>query len=591
MGLNMSVQSSFGGLSIRSTFRGLSFLLGILLIGLFVILGLLVMAQGDIREAEERRSTSTRLALNLRHSSDDLTRMARLYVSTGESRYRDYFNEIVAIRDGLAPRPDRYDLVYWDLVGPDDVRPRGAGEPLALGELMIEAGITAQEFSKLREAEGRSNALTLIENVAMDAVEGRFDDGTGQSYVEGSPDLEMARELMFGDEYMARKAAIMEPINEFLEMLDQRTTSEVVALNDRAQVLGWMALLASASAISISGLTVAIVRRRVLTPLTILQASATAISAGNYSQPVEYASDDEFGDLVGAFTEMQERLGETMSELVEKGQVLEAEVLARTSELRDTVNLLEENSERLERSNQELHEIAAEREKARLALEAVLRSKDELIASVSHELRTPLTAVLGFANLLQDPASALSAEDRTDLQRLIIEGGTDLANIVDDLLVAARAETGTLSVVRVPVDLRAQVAQVLENSDQQLSERIRAVNGDGHALGDPSRVRQIIRNLVTNAVRYGGDSIWINLSVDDAVARLAVIDNGVGVSAEEQERLFEAYWQAHRDPGKPSSLGLGLSVSRDLARLMDGDLVYRREAAQTVFELTLPRIT
>jgi signal transduction histidine kinase len=586
----MSVQSSFGGLSIRSTFRGLSFLLGVLLIGLFVILGLLVMTQGDIREAEERRSTSVRLADDLRHSSDDLTRMARLYVSTGESRYRDYFNEIVAIRDGLAPRPDRYDLVYWDLVGPDDVRPRGAGEPRALKDLMIETGITAQEFSKLREAEDRSNALTLIENVAMDAVVGRFDDGTGQSSGDGVPDLEMARELMFGDEYMAHKAAIMEPINEFLEMLDQRTTSEVAALNGRAQVLGWMALLVSASAISISGLTVAIVRRRVLAPLTILQASATEISAGHYSQPVEYASDDEFGDLVGAFTEMQERLGETMSELVEKGQVLEAEVLARTSELRDTVNLLEENSERLERINQELHEIAADREKARLALEAAVRSKDELIASVSHELRTPLTAVLGFAHLLQDPASALSDEDRTALQRSIVEEGTDLANIVDDLLVAARADTGILSVVCVPVNLRAQVAQVLENSDQQSSERIRAVNGDGHALGDPNRVRQIIRNLVTNAVRYGGDSIWINLSVDDAVARLAVIDNGTGVPAEEQERLFEAYWQAHRDPGKPSSLGLGLSVSGDLARLMDGDLVYRREAGQTVFELTLPRI-
>ncbi|MEE8485949.1 MAG: ATP-binding protein [Acidimicrobiia bacterium] len=577
-------------MSIRTAFRGLSSLLGVLLIGLFVILGLLVMTQGDIREAEERRSTSVRLAMDLRHSSDDLTRMARLYVSTGESRYRDYFNEIAAIRDGSAPRPDRYDLVYWDLVGPDDVRPRGAGEPRALEELMAEAGITAQEFGKLRDAENRSNALTLIENVAMDAVVGRFDDGTGQSYVEGAPDLEMARELMFGDDYMAHKAAIMEPINEFLEMLDQRTTSEVAVLNDRAQVLGWMALLVSASAISISGLTVAIVRRRVLAPLTILQASATEISAGDYSQPVEYTSDDEFGDLVGAFTDMQERLDETMSELVEKGQVLEAEVQARTSELRDTVNLLEENSGRLERSNRELHEFAAEREKVRLELEAAVRSKDELIASVSHELRTPLTAVLGFAHMLQDPASALSDEDRTDLQRLIVEEGTDLANIVDDLLVAARAETGILSVVCVPVNLRAQVAQVLENSDQQSSERIRAVNGNGHALGDPSRVRQIIRNLVTNAVRYGGDSIWINLSVDDAAARLAVIDNGVGVPAEEQDRLFEAYWQAYRDPGKPSSLGLGLSVSEDLARLMDGDLVYRREAGQTVFELTLPRI-
>ena len=131
----------------------LSAVVGALLFGLLVILGLLLSNQGDIAEAELRRSDSTRLADDLRQSSDDLTRMARLYVSTGERRYRDYFEEIIAIRNGTAPRPDRYDLVYWDLVGPDDVRPRAEGEPKALEDLMFETGITVEEFSLLSEAE------------------------------------------------------------------------------------------------------------------------------------------------------------------------------------------------------------------------------------------------------------------------------------------------------------------------------------------------------------------------------------------------------------------------------------------------------
>lgn len=182
--------------------------LSALLVGLFIVLGLVVATQEDIRDAEERRSESVRLANDLRHSSDDLTRMARLYVSTGEPRYRDWFPEIIAIRNGFAPRPDRYDLVYWDLVGPDDVRPRAAGEPRALKDLMVEAGFTVEEFILLREAEARSNDLTLIENVAMNAVGGRIGDDTGNPDVSGVPGLDLARELIFGDEYMGRKAAI-----------------------------------------------------------------------------------------------------------------------------------------------------------------------------------------------------------------------------------------------------------------------------------------------------------------------------------------------------------------------------------------------
>lgn len=554
-----------------------------------VVLGLLVLVQGDIREAEERRSNSARLADDLRQSSDDLTRMARLYVSTGEPRYRDHFEEIVAIRNGSTPRPDRYDLVYWDLVGPDDVRPRGAGEARALEDLMIEAGITDKEFGLLREAEARSNALTLIENVAMDAVEAGSGTDLGQPDVEGVPDLEMARELMFGHEYMAHKAAIMGPINKFLVVLEQRTERDVGSLSDHAADLGWMALVLSASAISLSLLTGWMVRRRVLAPLAILQSNAAAIGEGDYSQQVAYESNDEFGDLAAAHAEMQRRLGETMVELVEERRELEVEVLARTSELRRTVDLLEKSSERLEQSNQELHELASDRETARLALEEMLRSKNALIATVSHELRTPLTGMLGFARVLHDPASDLSVEDRAELRQSIIDEGTDLANIVDDLLVAARAATQTLSIARDTVDLRTQIAQVLESERPEIAGPIEAPSGAVNVLGDSARVRQILRNLISNAVRYGGSTIRIDLGGDDATALLAVADDGPGVLAEEQHQIFEPYWQAHQVRGTPLSLGLGLSLSRDLARLMGGDLVYRREADETIFELSLPR--
>jgi signal transduction histidine kinase len=108
------------------------------------------------------------------------------------------------------------------------------------------------------------------------------------------------------------------------------------------------------------------------------------------------------------------------------------------------------------------------------------------------------------------------------------------------------------------------------------------------AIGDPVRVRQIIRNLLTNAIRYGGDRITIDIVGLGDTAVMAVSDNGPGIPPSEQDRIFEPYQIAH-DPGsQPSSVGLGLAVARRLARLMEGSLTYERTGTISVFELTLP---
>lgn len=225
------------------------------------------------------------------------------------------------------------------------------------------------------------------------------------------------------------------------------------------------------------------------------------------------------------------------------------------------------------------------------ALETLVRSKDELIASISHEMRTPLTAVLGFAQILREEASGLSAEERAEMLKSIVEEGTDLTNIVDDLLVAAKAEAGTLAVLSVPVDLRAQTAQVLAAwSQQEVVEHIEVTGLSVTAMGDHARVRQILRNLISNALYYGGSRIRISLSADDSTARVAVSDDGPGIPPEERERIFEAYQRSHHTPGLTASMGLGLTISRQLARLMGGDLTHSRQDGETTFELVLPTV-
>jgi len=148
-------------------------------------------------------------------------------------------------------------------------------------------------------------------------------------------------------------------------------------------------------------------------------------------------------------------------------------------------------------------------------------------------------------------------------------------------------------VTEVSVSARAQVAQVLEMKGKDACDRIDVSGEAGNpyrALGDPARVRQILRNMITNADRYGGEEVQIRLGSNDSWVTVQVVDNGEGVPQTEREQIFSPYYRAHSNSSQPAALGIGLSVARQLARLMNGDLVYRRVDDWTVFELSLPRI-
>jgi signal transduction histidine kinase len=107
------------------------------------------------------------------------------------------------------------------------------------------------------------------------------------------------------------------------------------------------------------------------------------------------------------------------------------------------------------------------------------------------------------------------------------------------------------------------------------------------AVGDPARVRQVLRNLLTNAERYGGPEVAVSVEVDGPWVHVDVIDNGAGLPPDEWEPIFELYHRAHHQKSRPESVGIGLAVSRQLADLMGGSLTYSRRADRSVFRLTL----
>lgn len=227
------------------------------------------------------------------------------------------------------------------------------------------------------------------------------------------------------------------------------------------------------------------------------------------------------------------------------------------------------------------------REETQDRLEELVLSKDRFVASVSHELRTPLTGVVGFARELQAQWHAFSQDEVRDIIDVIVQQSEDVANMVEDLLVVARADIGRVRLHPEPVDLRHQVKVACGRSMPDFADRV-SFEGNGVAMADPVRVRQIVRNLVTNALRYGGSRIRVRIVRDLNDVRLEVRDNGAGVPDDAVERIFSAFESAHDTPTQPNAIGLGLWVAKTLAELMGGELSHRREHGETVFTLALP---
>jgi len=201
-----------------------------LILGIFVVFSITfvgyVWTEKQIDYANEMRQQSFMLAEELRQSSDDLTRMVRTYVVTGDPIYKQHYQEILDIRDGKKPRPIDYGNVYWDLVLADNGRPRPTGSAVPLLELLLRAGFTEAEFAKLAEAKANSDALTHTEFAAMELIE--------STTLPTETNRDSAIRMLHDAAYHQAKASIMRPIGEFLTAADKRTLESVHAAEDNA---------------------------------------------------------------------------------------------------------------------------------------------------------------------------------------------------------------------------------------------------------------------------------------------------------------------------------------------------------------------
>jgi two-component system sensor histidine kinase/response regulator len=299
--------------------------------------------------------------------------------------------------------------------------------------------------------------------------------------------------------------------------------------------------------------------RAVTRPIASVAAAARDVVAqGDYSRRVESASRDELGEMIDAFNDM-------LAEIERGNEELEARVRARTAEL--------------EESNRELEATKLRAEEANVA-------KSSFLASMSHEIRTPMNGVIGMVDVLHQTSLSGHQVEMVDLVR---ESAFSLLTVIDDILDFSKIEADRLELEQVPI----RIADVIEKSCGLMDSL--AIRNDVEflafvspelpefVLGDALRLRQILVNLINNAIKFsGGDdnagqvvvrATVVEKSATDVAVRIDVIDNGIGMDVQTCARLFTAFTQADSSTTRRfGGTGLGLAISRRLAELMGGSI-------------------
>ncbi|MGH8684534.1 MAG: response regulator, partial [Nitrosospira sp.] len=515
------------------TIRKLSYIFylvtGALILLLTLFIALRFFEQQELNHAQNIRYTSFIVADELRQSSDDLTRMARAYVDTGDPKFERFYWEILAIRNGEEERPPYYERSYWDLVaGDSDFQPGAEGQKMSLLARMKGFGFTAAEFAKLEEAENNSNRLVQSERKAFNAMKGLFQDSSGHFDVEGAPDPELARRILHDESYHIAKAGIMRLVNEFYELFDARTRNAVAAAQHRTSLFVFAIFLTLGLLLAWLALSYRVVRRKVQS-LVQLEDETRNIEKMDHTSQFRIDSSDEIGHLSHAFiatqTERDRYFNQSLNLLAISGfdgnfkrlnpawtkifgfapeellsrpfmefisSASRADTAAELDKLIMGIPVSFENQmcckdgsfrwvlwnitavpevREFYFSGQDItarKNIEMELHKARKAAEAASHTKSEFLANMSHEIRTPMNGVLGTVGLLLN--TPLTASQR-ELAGLARASGETLLTIINDILDFSKIEAGKLVIAPIPFDLLQAVEEVAGMIAMQPSRR------------------------------------------------------------------------------------------------------------------------
>ncbi|WP_292656422.1 diguanylate cyclase [Nitratifractor sp.] len=289
-------------------------LITILLLTVVMLMWYRLSLQADLTRAQENRFESYKLAVHLKNTADQLTRMARTYTLTDDPRYRKFYQHILAIRDGREIRPTNYNILFWDLMTPkSEFHPPREGKAVSFRQLIRQSRLSSDELAKLRQANHYADQLANLDNQAFHLMElADIDDDLSQA------NRLAAQQLLYGSHYRRIRAKMAKELSDLFQMIDRRTSAQVQRIARQEAIINDVLIVLVLLLLMLALLSWFHSRKKIVDPLKELIRWTQRLEKGKFQFNCTINGRDEISQLAHSFSKMADTLHKSLNDLNHK---------------------------------------------------------------------------------------------------------------------------------------------------------------------------------------------------------------------------------------------------------------------------------